>query len=101
MSEQRPARGPADPPKSSAGRRSVSLPAALVGALASHLRTAGLTGADRHRLVFTSPDGQPIDYSNWRRRVWLPALEAAGVPEAGFHDLRGRMQRSWYLPGSV
>ena len=88
VAEQRPAHGPAGPPKSSAGRRSVSLPAALVGALASHLQTAGLTGADTHGLVFTSPDGQPIDYSNWRRRVWLPAVQAAGVPEASFHDLR-------------
>jgi integrase len=56
--------------------------------LAVHLSAMGLTGADGDRLVFTSPDGQPIDYSNWRRRVWLPAVEAAGLAGAGFHDLR-------------
>ena len=27
-------------------------------------------------------------YSNWRRRVWLPAVAAAGCAGAGFHDLR-------------
>jgi site-specific recombinase XerD len=40
------------------------------------------------------PDGQggPIRYSNWRRRIWLPALDKAGlkdlVPLPGPHDLR-------------
>jgi integrase len=88
VSEQRPAHGPPGPPKSSAGRRWLSLPAALVDMLAAHLSESGLTGADTHHLVFTSPDGQPTDYSNWRRRIWLPAVEAAGVVGAGFHDLR-------------
>jgi Phage integrase family len=27
-------------------------------------------------------------YSNWRRRVWLPAAAAAGCAGGGFHDLR-------------
>jgi integrase len=88
VSEQRPAHGPPGPPKSSAGRRWLSLPGALVGLLANHLQTAGVTGADPNRLVFTTGDGRPIDYSNWRRRVWLPAVEELGVPDARFHDLR-------------
>ena len=88
VSEQRPAHGPPGPPKSSAGRRWLSLPAGTrrnVGGASERIRA---DGADAHRLVFTSPDGQPIDYSNWRRRIWLPAVEAAGVADAGFHDLR-------------
>jgi integrase len=56
--------------------------------LAVHLTTTGLNAADGHRLVFTSPDGTPLDYSNWRRRVWLPAASFAGLSGASFHDLR-------------
>jgi integrase len=38
--------------------------------------------------VFTSPTGMPLHHSNFRRRVWLPALKAAGLPAIHFHDLR-------------
>jgi integrase len=39
--------------------------------------------------VFTTAKGQPLRGSNWRRRVWLLALEAAGLPpETRIHDLR-------------
>jgi len=38
--------------------------------------------------VFTSPTGGPLRYSNFRKRVWYPAVEAAGLPSIGFHDLR-------------
>ena len=40
-------------------------------------------------LLFTSDHGGPIRRTNWRRRVWEPAVRAAGiVPAPGFHDLR-------------
>jgi len=40
-------------------------------------------------LVFTSEEGTPLRRSNFRRRVWLPAVEAAGLPSrVTFHDLR-------------
>jgi integrase len=39
-------------------------------------------------LVFTDEDGGPLRYSNWRRRVWLPAAKEAGCEGAGFHDRR-------------
>jgi integrase len=29
-----------------------------------------------------------LHYSNWRRRVWVPATAAAGLPGLHFHDLR-------------
>ncbi|MDA8063828.1 MAG: tyrosine-type recombinase/integrase [Actinomycetota bacterium] len=32
--------------------------------------------------------GAPLDYSHWRHRLWVSAAAAAGVPGAGFHDLR-------------
>jgi integrase len=34
------------------------------------------------------PGGGPLDYSRWRRRVWLPAVRAAGLEGLTFHDLR-------------
>jgi integrase len=39
-------------------------------------------------LVFIDDDGGALRYSNWRRRIWLPASETAGCAGAGFHDLR-------------
>jgi integrase len=39
-------------------------------------------------LVFTSSGGRPLRRSNFRRRVWHPALRAAGLPAIHFHDLR-------------
>ena len=36
----------------------------------------------------TSPAGQPLHHSNFRRRVWLPALGKAGLPAVHSHDLR-------------
>lgn len=39
-------------------------------------------------LRWPNTDGRPLDYSNWRRRVWLPAVDTAGLQGLGFHDLR-------------
>lgn len=76
------------PPKSDAGRRTLSLPSALVDILARHLAARGLGAADREDLVFVSPRGEVIDYGHWRQRVWLPACRAADVEGLTFHDLR-------------
>lgn len=75
-------------PKSTAGVRIIAMPQALVDILAEHLAMRGLTAADADCLLFEAPQGGPLRYSNWRRRVWLPATVAAGCPGAGFHDLR-------------
>lgn len=62
----------------------------------------GLTIEDRGELLFTSPAGGMLHYSNWLRRQWYPATVAAGVGAmveddrtgrkryegVGFHDLR-------------
>jgi integrase len=70
--------------------------------LAEHLAAQGLTGADAEALVFQSPGGGPLRYSNWLRRVWYPACVSSGLGEfvevegserrqyvdLGFHDLR-------------
>lgn len=38
--------------------------------------------------IFPNSIGGPIEPSNWSRREWRPALEAAGVEDLHFHDLR-------------
>jgi hypothetical protein len=48
----------------------------------------GRLGTAEDGLLFTSPEGTPMRHGNFRNRVWLPALEAAGLPPIHFHDLR-------------
>jgi integrase len=76
------------PPKSAAARRTLSIPVELADELSSHLKSLGLTGADHDKLLFPNTEGGPLEYSNWRRRVWLPAVRAAGLEGLGSHDLR-------------
>ena len=54
--------------------------------LRDHLDQNAQPGNDG--LVFTGPNGARLRRSNFRRRVWLPALAAADLPEIHFHDLR-------------
>jgi site-specific recombinase XerD len=68
--------------KTHAGNRTV----AYSEALAARMRAAklaapvcpGVFPARREttpdRLIFTAPEGGPMRYNNWRRRVWLPGL---------------------------
>ena len=66
--------------------RNVAIPAFLVEDLRAHL---GTIQEDQEALVFTSPKGSPLRVSNFRRRVWWPGLERAGLPhELRIHDLR-------------
>ena len=83
-----PRNGQLEPPKSAAGVRTFAVPAWLLEDLAALLSRRGLTAADGDALVFVSPDGAPLDYTNWRRRTWLPACKAAGLAGLRFHDLR-------------
>jgi integrase len=73
-------------PKSEAGKRTVAIPDVIAPELAQHVMTFAAPGDAG--LVFTSPEGAPLRHSNFYRRVWLPALEAAGLPAIHFHDLR-------------
>lgn len=67
--------------------RVVLLPPFLRDALAAHL--ADRVPSDDDALVFTSPRGEPLRASNWRRRVWYTACEASGMPDGlRIHDLR-------------
>jgi integrase len=63
--------------------RSVPLRRSLSDALAEVC--VGKNSAD---LVFTAPRGGVLRLRNWRRRVFDPALQAAGLGELTPHELR-------------
>ena len=39
-------------------------------------------------LIFTSPEGTSLRHSNFIRRAWKPAIDAAGLSGVHIHDLR-------------
>jgi hypothetical protein len=49
----------------------------LAELLQDHVETFENAGADTS--LFQDSKGGPIPYNNWRRRVWEPALTAAGL----------------------
>lgn len=74
------------PPKSAAGRRTVTMPRFLCEMVGAAM---GSKTAKKSGLVFPSPNGEPMRRGNFRRRVWLDAVKAAKVGEGfRFHDLR-------------
>jgi integrase len=76
------------PPKSRAGRRTMTMPAWLSEMLAAHLHERGLTAVDGDEWVFAWPSGGHLSYSAWRKH-WVRAVRGAGLPVSfGFHDLR-------------
>jgi integrase len=43
------------------------------------------------RLLFTAPEGGPLNLNNFRRREWVPAVDAAGIAKpARVYDLRSK-----------
>ena len=72
--------------QSDTSKRIVMFPKLIPPALHSHLDEFAQPGNDG--LVFAGSAGQPLRRGNFRRRVWLPALQAAGLPTVHFHDLR-------------
>lgn len=72
------------PPKTAASRRVIALPAFLTRVLEQHLRTY----PSESGRVFTGPLGAPLRRSNFRRRVWLPAVRNSVGEPLRFHDLR-------------
>jgi len=73
-------------PKTAAGRRSVALPRVVADALDAHMCAYAEPGADA--LVFAAPEGGYLRLENFRKRVWAPAIAAAGVAPLRLHDLR-------------
>lgn len=87
-------------PKSDAGNRTLTIPESLVALLATHLLRRELTAADPDAFVFVSPEGKPLYYTSWRRRVWKPACKSIGLDDLGFHDLR-RLNASLLIANGV
>ena len=56
-------------------RRRVHLEAVLTDEVAAHMRGLGL---QVHDLLWSAPEGGPLSYTNFRRRVWRPAVLASG-----------------------
>lgn len=75
------------PPKTKASRRVVTLPPEAVEVIARHLTA---WPADRDDLVFRSARGHALSRTIFRARVWVPAVERAGLADVGptFHSLR-------------
>ena len=69
------------PPKSRAGRRVVDFADLIVPDLRKHLGSVP-PGA----LAFTSPEGTALSNTNFRRRVWGPAVAAVGLEGVLGHD---------------
>ena len=57
-------------------QRVVALPASIRDRLQDHLEGTSVASDD---LVFTSPKGRALRYSNFRRRQWTSAIEKAGL----------------------
>jgi integrase len=75
------------PPKSRAGSRTVSYPAAITEAVNRHL--VEFVRPEPAALVFAGTVGAPIWRGNFNRLVsWREAVTKVGVPELHFHDLR-------------
>jgi integrase len=71
-------------PKTASSVRKVALPQFLVRELSGHIAR----WSDPEGWIFPSPEGGPLRRTNWRRRFWLPAVEASVGAPLRYHDLR-------------
>jgi integrase len=67
-------RGLREWPKSKRSHRVVPIPSAALEGM-----SVLMAGRARDALVFTAPEGGPVTDSQFRNRVWYPAVAAAGV----------------------
>ncbi len=79
------------PPKTAAGIRSFVVPDWMTEMLCDYLeKRTDRRGAElaSDAYFFVGSNGGPLEYSNWRSRIWIPALSRAGISGLSFHDLR-------------
>ncbi|MDQ5815766.1 MAG: site-specific integrase [Actinomycetota bacterium] len=69
--------------KTASGRRTVPMPVFLAELLAEHLARA-----PESEYVFPSPNGGHLDYGNFLKRYWHPAVEHAGLAPLTPHEMR-------------
>jgi integrase len=85
------------PPKSRAGRRTITLPPELVETLRPILAKKS-----REDLVFTMPKGGQLRHATFHGRYWRKAIEDSGIdlPWPRIHDLR-HSHAAWLLSANV
>jgi len=71
------------PPKTKAGRRSMTLPPSVVADLRIHVARYG-----NSPYVFSTVSGNTWSAEDWRYRVWRPAVKEAGLAPMRPHDLK-------------
>ncbi|MBB5110810.1 integrase [Micromonospora echinospora] len=75
------------PPKTDAGLRTVTIPAAIRREVRAHLDD--FVDEDQDALVFTGATGAVLRRSNFQRTCnWRASVAAVGLPGFHFHDLR-------------
>jgi integrase len=74
------------PPKTEAGRRTVSIPPALLPGIEEHLST--WTGSGPDELVFTGVQGGPVRRTHWDAAWRKARAHVDGAERLHFHDLR-------------
>lgn len=72
-------------PKTAAGRRTVTVPAAILPELVEHMARYAGEGPDG--LIFCGPMGAPLRRANWNER-WRATTKKVGLEHLRFHDLR-------------
>jgi integrase len=72
-------------PKSDAGRRTMTIPAAMIPALSAHLQN--YVTEDPDSLVLTGVEGGSL-YPHVLQKAWEGAKSRVGLPELHMHDLR-------------
>jgi integrase len=72
------------PPKTKRSARTLAISRSLAQEIGEHIGHY----ASSDGWIFCAPKGQALRWSNFRRRVWIPAVAAAGLGPIRFHDLR-------------
>jgi integrase len=73
------------PPKTATSRRRLALPRFVANHLAAYIDEYP---PEAEGLLVTGANGGGLRRSNFRKRVWLPAVAATVGPPCAFHDLR-------------
>jgi site-specific recombinase XerD len=75
-------------PKSAASHRVITLSPKHVEVIARYLLKTNRTGAEGEEPLFISQRGGPLVSSNFRNRIWQPAIKDAGLDGLKIKDLR-------------
>src|ERR1700691_3628192 len=64
------------------------MPGFIMKLLSQQLARRGLDGSDMEAYVFAAPKGGPLRSSNYRNRIWDPAVTKVGLTGLTLHGLR-------------